>query len=142
VDAGAVYVFHGPVVGSLGLSAADAKAYGQGAGDNLGGYQDGAGDVDGDGFGDVVFGAFAKDDGDVVSVGAGYLLHGPLSGAYDLDQADVSWRGEAASDAVGFCVGGGGDFDGDGFDDVVLGAWGDDEGGVNAGAAYVFLGPL
>ena len=31
------------------------------------------------------------------------------------------------------------DVDGDGLDDVLVGAWADDDGGGNAGAAYVIL---
>ena len=51
-----------------------------------------------------------------------------------------TWRGENSGDQFGFRVGGGGDFDGDGHDDVVIGAPLNDAVDVNAGRAYVYSG--
>ena len=43
-------------------------------------------------------------------------------------------------DYAGGSVAGAGDTDGDGLPDVLVGAWGDDEGGASAGAAFLLLG--
>jgi TonB family protein len=48
--------------------------------------------------------------------------------------------GEAAGDHFGIRVAGGGDGDGDGVPDVLVGAVGNDEGGVDAGKVYLFSG--
>jgi hypothetical protein len=60
----------------------------------------------------------------------------------DLSWADAKLVGEAASDSAGNTVAGAGDVDGDGRDDLLVGAVGDDEGGSYAGAAYLVLGPV
>jgi hypothetical protein len=46
--------------------------------------------------------------------------------------------GEAASDCLGFSVSGAGDVDNDGYDEVIVGAYCNDDGGEDAGKAYVF----
>jgi hypothetical protein len=48
--------------------------------------------------------------------------------------------GEAAGDKLGYTVAGVGDVNGDGFDDVVVGATTNDDGGKSAGSVYLFLG--
>ena len=49
-------------------------------------------------------------------------------------------EGEDMHGAAGSSAGTAGDTDGDGYDDLVLGAPDDDEGGSSAGAAYLLLG--
>ncbi len=58
--------------------------------------------------------------------------------------ADADWilTGDAVDDGVGRSLATGGDVDGDGIDDLVIAAGGDDDGGDNAGAAYVVRGPI
>jgi hypothetical protein len=48
--------------------------------------------------------------------------------------------GEAAGDQFGVCVSTSGDFNGDGYMDFVVTAWGNDTGGTDSGRAYVYLG--
>ena len=49
-------------------------------------------------------------------------------------------QGDAAGDLAGFSVSAAGDVNGDGFDDLIVGARGGDDGGTDAGEAYVVFG--
>jgi hypothetical protein len=89
---------------------------GQEIADNLGGCVATCGDVDGDGFGDVLVGARLVDANGLVDSGSA-LLVGGRDGAV-LMRAD----GEAALDNLGRAVTGGRDFDGDGHPDIAYSA--------------------
>ena len=54
--------------------------------------------------------------------------------------ADASFLGESAGDSSGFSVASAGDVDGDGLDDLLIGAYGNDESGSGAGKTYLLLG--
>ncbi|MDP7114716.1 MAG: MopE-related protein, partial [Myxococcota bacterium] len=138
-DAGAVYVIYGPVAGDLSLSAADARLEGEAAGDFAGNPVAAAGDVDGDGFGDILVGARGNDGADA-GAGAAYLLYGPVYGTIPLALADARLLGETAGDNAGVRVAGPGDVDGDGLHDLLIGALNHDGGGTDAGAAYLLYG--
>jgi hypothetical protein len=49
-------------------------------------------------------------------------------------------NGEAADDNSGFSVASAGDINGDGFDDVIIGALQADPNGIGSGASYVVFG--
>jgi hypothetical protein len=135
--AGIVYVFDGPAAGVQTLDTADATWTGEDAGDDASELRV-AGDVDGDGTLDLLIGAPARGSG----AGAVYLITTYDTGAADLSAlATATFSGEAAGDALGIS-GGRGDLDGDGADDVIVGAPGQDAGGSDAGALSVFFGPL
>ncbi len=138
-DAGAAYLFLGPVTGSLDPGGAHAILVGESPGDAAGRAVAGAGDVNGDGFADLLVGASAEDAGGT-GAGAAYVVFGPVSGTRDLFDTDAKLIGEAAGDAAGIAVAGGADADGDGLDDVLVGATGEDSGGSAAGAVYLVLG--
>ncbi len=70
--AGAAYLVHGPVTGSLDLGRADRKFVGT-EGDHAGYAVSSAGDLDGDGRGDILVGAPSKG---VPRSGAAYVLYG------------------------------------------------------------------
>ena len=61
--------------------------------------------------------------------------------AFDLSCADRSFVEESDyADRAGESASGAGDVDGDGLDDILIGASGDDDGGATAGKAHLFLG--
>ena len=109
---------------------------GEGAGDNFGYSVSGAGDVNGDGYADVIVGAYLNDAAGS-NVGRAYVYYGgPGADAV----ADLTLTGEAAGDLFGYSVSGAGDVNGDGYADVIVGAYSDDGGGLDAGRAYVYFG--
>jgi hypothetical protein len=100
-----------------------------------------AGDMNDDGYADIVVGAPFLDDEKYTNVGAAYLVFGPVSGSLSLDSADGIWLGEHVQDRAGYSVAGLGDVNEDGVDDVLIGAYEVDTNGERAGAAYLFYGP-
>ncbi len=125
----------------LDLSKADAKLYGEAPGDLAGYAVAGIGDVDGDGYGDVAVGALGESSA-APYAGAVYLVRGPVYGILPLGGADAKITGTEEGHTVGLAVAGVGDVDGDGLDDVLLGAPGDGTAGADAGAAFLVLGQV
>jgi len=124
------------------LSKVDASFEAENAGDGAGRSVDGAGDVNGDGYDDILIGAYGNNDGGY-DAGQTYLIFGKASGwamDTDLSKADASFWGEDAYDYSGTSVAGAGDVNGDGYDDILIGAYGDDDGGNVAGQTYLILG--
>jgi len=101
--------------------------------DRLGTAVAGAGDVDGDGHGDVMVGAPLADGG-AFNGGEATVV----SGASGVSLWSV-W-GTGPADQLGFWVAGVGDANGDGLSDVAVGAPGDDVGGVDAGSVSLLSG--
>jgi hypothetical protein len=138
-SAGVVYAF-GP---DTNLSNADASFWGEDAWDYSGDSVASAGDVNGDGRGDFLIGAWGDDDG---GSGAGqtYLILGRAAADwgmdFDLSNADASFWGEDENDFSGDSVASAGDVNGDGHDDFLIGAWGNDDGADTAGQTYLLLG--
>lgn len=140
-DAGSAYLVLGSATpGNLGLGAADAQYTGEAAGDFAGYTVSAAGDVEGDGFGDILIVAIYDATG-LSGAGSAYLVLGSTAPAdLGLGAADAQYTGEAAFDYAGFGVASAGDVEGDGFGDLIIGAYGNDDGGSLAGAAYLILG--
>lgn len=132
-DAGRAYVFFG---GPRADDRPDLTLTGAAAGDAFGFSVASAGDVNKDGFGDVIVGAYHNDAGGV-DAGRAYVYFG---GTRPDARADLVLTGDAPGDAFGFSVAGAGEVNGDGFSDVVVGAYGSDAGGSAAGRAYVYFG--
>jgi DNA-binding MarR family transcriptional regulator len=132
-DAGQAYIFFGGPAMNL---TPDVTFTGESPGDLFGTFVSGAGDVNGDGCDDVVVGAPENDSaGD--NAGSAYIFFG---GPNMDGTADVKMTGEAECDWFGASVSNAGDFNGDGYDDVLIGAEQNEAGGTLAGRAYLFKG--
>ncbi|MCP5443792.1 MAG: DUF4347 domain-containing protein [Chromatiaceae bacterium] len=112
-------------------------------GDNFGRSVAGIGDINGDGIGDIAVGADYDDDGGS-DRGAVYILMLNSDGTVKAEQKISSTAGGltgglANNDRFGRAVAGIGDLDGDGIDDIAVGAEKDDDGGTNRGAVYVLM---
>ncbi len=108
---------------------------GQAVQDVLGQSVSGAGDIDADGFADVVVGAGGDDGTPGTNSGKVYVFSGATGGIV------TTWNGEAAHDIFGFCVSGAGDVNGDQVPDVIVGAPGPSYSpSGTAGKAYVYSG--
>ncbi len=142
-NAGAAYVWLGPLTGDLDLVDADAKLTGTGGSDLAASVVAHAGDLDDDGYADLAVGAAGNDDAGI-GAGAVYLFYGPATTSASLGAADVELLGEAGGDAAGAAISAGGDIDSDGVDDLLIGAWGytPSSGGTTNGATYLFYGPV
>ena len=139
--------------GTVGLTIFGASGVAVGVqqtGDYSGASVSSAGDVNGDGFDDLVIGAYrAYSVGNAkIFAGEGYLIYGGASLPASIDlaalgSAGVTIFGIDSSDYTGISVSAAGDINGDGFDDLVLGAEKAD-GAANAkpgsGESYVIFG--
>ncbi len=130
--AGAVYLYYG---GASGLQSSYSwTKTGASAGVLFGIGLASAGDVNGDGFSDVIIGASGVPPGGGVT-GAAYIYTGSSGGL----SSTAAWSVAAtsANTLYGWSVASAGDVNGDGYSDVIVGAFGN---GGNAGAAYLYYG--
>jgi hypothetical protein len=131
---GAVFLYLGSAVGPS--SVADWMAESDQVGASLG-SAGGAGDVDNDGFDDVMVGAY-RFSNHLTAEGRAYFYPGSASGL----PTEPSWTadGHETYDDYGLDVGTAGDVNGDGFDDVVVGAvsYSYDQG--REGRVFLYLG--
>ncbi len=96
-----------------------------------------AGDVNGDGFSDVIVGASYYDNGQT-DEGRIYVYHGSATGL----SAAANWTAESdqASARMGFSVSTAGDVNGDGYSDIIASAVLYDNGSANEGGVFVWYG--
>jgi len=92
-------------------------------------------DIDGDGVDDFAIGAPSASPGGLQDAGSVFVYSGATS------KLLYRWDGTSGFDAFGSAIGGGGDVDGDGVPDIVVGAPDASPGGVRgAGSAFIFSG--
>uniref|UniRef100_UPI000FD9B2AB Hint domain-containing protein n=1 Tax=Nioella ostreopsis TaxID=2448479 RepID=UPI000FD9B2AB len=141
----------------LSYVAATGTSYefvGEDGGDQSGYSVSSAGDVDGDGNDDLLIGAYQADDGGGTDSGSTYLVNaddlaaldiadGTADGVIDLSYVAATgtsyeFVGEDIRDKSGRSVSSAGDVDGDGNDDLLIGAYtSDDGGGDSSGSTYL-----
>jgi len=148
--AGAAYLYTGPITAAgpsptatiYGAEAGDYAGYSVGAA-LLPHERSGSADVNGDGYEDILLGAYKATPGDPVlnDSGAAYLFHGPLTGTWTTDQAWASFEGQRYLGYAGFNVGMLGDVDGDGYAEVGINS-ALYNGGAEPASVYVFEGPI
>ena len=122
--------------------------------DHLGHAVASAGDINGDGLDDLIVGAPYDTAGDqagkLSSEGFALVVYGMKDGALRDDFTPASLtqglgfqiQGDVPGDQLGWSVASAGDLNGDGLGDLVVGAPSGDDGGRNAGEAYVIFGKL
>jgi len=157
VNAGRVYVVFGRQGGfpsGIDLNVLNGSngfiVNGLERGDLFGAALSGAGDVNGDGVDDLIVGApsvtYQENNRRFAGAGASYVIFGRTTGfnpvvglndggVFTIFSTQPLWR-------AGFAVGGAGDVNGDGVDDLIVGAYGADPAGnrANGGAGYVIFG--
>jgi len=154
MDAGEAYVVFGRVAGfapSFSLSSLDGtngfRLDGINAYDASGTYVASAGDVNGDGFGDLLIGSILANVGERGEGGEAYVVFGsdtgfePSFALSSLNGSNGFRLGGTDGSQIGCYVASAGDVNGDGFDDLLIGAPGaDPDGRENAGETYVVFG--
>ncbi len=131
-SAGAAYIFTGSATGIANNATPTAILNGISPNDNFGFSVAHAGDINGDGYSDVIIGAYK-----VSNVGAAYIYTGSVAGITTGASPAATLNGVAANDAFGISVASAGDINGDGYADIIIGAYGHS---FAAGAAYIFIG--
>jgi hypothetical protein len=96
-----------------------------------------AGDVNGDGYSDVIVGAYLYDNGQT-DEGRAFVYYGSASGL----SLTPNWTAESNQPYAyfGVSVSTAGDVNGDGYSDIIIGAYGYDNGQTDEGAAFVYYG--
>jgi len=152
---GAVFVYMGSSLGlntkpNLGIGAspvADWTAVSNQVGAQFGTSVSSAGDVNGDGYGDVIVGALRYSSGEIIE-GATFVYLGSSSGlstTVNLGMgpspvADWTAESDQVNAQIGSAVASAGDVNGDGYGDIIIGAPYYDNGEIDEGAVFVYLG--
>ena len=143
-NAGRVYVIYGSKSppGSVGAAQADEIFVGENPYDVAGKSVACLGDLDGDGKDDFAIGAPRAGKN---REGAVYIFYGRSRGSYGakpvgVEGADAIFRGSKDHELAGAFIARVGDLNGDGKQDIAIGAPNASEGGQYAGALYLLLG--
>ena len=139
---GKVHIFYGDLTGDMNTADADATIYGIRNGQRLGEELHAGGDIDGDGLPDIAIGAPRTGTHDY-RAGSVLLFNGAvdsLSGSVSADDRDSELISTEREMSFGAAVQFIGDTNGDGLDDLLIGAPGSSEHGDNTGAAMLYLG--
>ena len=128
-DAGKIYVIFGsfnpPKIEDLNIQSADITIYGDDDGDKSS-YALASEDINGDGYHDIIIGAYAADPPGGPDAGKTYVVFGfdpptPVTIDLSTSSASITVYGDDEYDWSGRSVASG-DFNGDGWDDLIIGA--------------------
>ncbi len=152
-DAGRSYVVFGTTnttavnLSAIATGSGGFVINGESKGDSSGRSVASAGDVNGDGFADLLVGAVFSDPAAVANAGRSYVIFGKAStAAINLSAVTAGTggfviNGQATDDRSGRSVASAGDVNGDGLADLIVGAFlGDPAAGLDAGRSYVVFG--
>ncbi|AYQ55820.1 hypothetical protein MS2017_0056 [Bathymodiolus thermophilus thioautotrophic gill symbiont] len=148
---GRSYVVFGKVdKNAVNLSALGTGSFvinGESVGDNSGFSVSSAGDVNGDGLDDLIVGAYQADPDNKSDAGKSYVVFGKVDkNAVNLSALGTGGfviNGENAGDYSSISVSSAGDVNGDGLDDLIVGArYADPANKSNAGKSYVVFGKI
>lgn len=135
VNEGAAFIYHGSATGINTTSALILESNQDGA--RFGISVAAAGDVNADGYSDVIIGANQYDNGQV-DEGAAFIYYGSATGINP--GSNTRLEGNQDNAEFGVSVSGAGDVNGDGYSDVIVGAWHYDNGEADEGAFYIYYG--
>ncbi len=141
-DAGLALLYLSAASGSLSPGDADAVLLGEAEADEAGETLQLGVDLDADGLGDLLVGASKASHGGLSKAGRVYLGLGPVSGSLSLADADAILGGAVEGERAGRGLCAPGDLDGDGYQDLAVGAPFGDGGAMESGLVYVVRGPL
>lgn len=129
--AGAVFLWYGPVTADTDVTSSDASIYGD-VPEAMFGSSLSTGDIDGDRVNELLVGAPGWLG---TSGGHAWLFAGPLRGTTAIADAWAHFAGDG-DDAAGYATALD-DVDGDGLDDVIIGAPWDDAGATHGGTVWI-----
>jgi hypothetical protein len=136
LDEGAAFIYHGSATG-INIVATDTLQHNQ-VNSYFGCSVASAGDVNGDGYSDVIVGAFAYDSSGITDQGAAFVYHGSATRVSNTPAFTIL-SGLAGAN-LGWSVASAGDVNGDGFSDVIIGAYNLTHGLNYRGKAFVYYG--